>query len=127
MAAELRQLIQQEDPMVRQRHVAGHRYLSATNQPHIRDRMVRGATRPRRDERGAIAGETGNAVDAGGVEGFGEGIIVLSALHPCPQRFRVISLASLFPGLASAARKAVRDGRARDTSSGAAQSGGVHA
>jgi hypothetical protein len=35
--------------------------------------VVGGATRPRRDERRAVAGEAGDAVDAGGVEGVGEG------------------------------------------------------
>jgi hypothetical protein len=73
VASELRQLIQQEHAMVRQRDFAGYRHLPATDQPHIRDGVVGGATRPRRDDGGAIAGETGDAVDAGGVEGFGEG------------------------------------------------------
>jgi hypothetical protein len=34
-----------------------------------------GATRARRDEGGAVAGAVGNAVDAGGFDGFREGRI----------------------------------------------------
>jgi hypothetical protein len=37
MAAALRQLVQEEHPVVRQRHVAGHGHLSPANQPHIGD------------------------------------------------------------------------------------------
>jgi hypothetical protein len=35
MAPELRQLIQTEDPMVRQRHLPRHRYLPTPDQAHI--------------------------------------------------------------------------------------------
>jgi hypothetical protein len=35
VATELRQLIQKEHAMVRQRHVAGHWHLSPANQPDI--------------------------------------------------------------------------------------------
>jgi hypothetical protein len=41
------------------------------NQAHIRSRVMGGATRPRRDERGAIAGETGDTVAVGRIDGFG--------------------------------------------------------
>jgi hypothetical protein len=37
--------------------------------------MVRGATRPRRDDGGAVPGEAGNAMEAGDVDNFGEGQI----------------------------------------------------
>jgi hypothetical protein len=40
VAAELRQLIQKEHPMVRQRDLARHRHLSATDQPGVRDGVV---------------------------------------------------------------------------------------
>jgi hypothetical protein len=43
------------------------------DQPHIGDRLVRGATGTRRDPRHAVAGAAGDAVDAGGLEGLGEG------------------------------------------------------
>jgi hypothetical protein len=49
VAAELRQLIEKEHPMVRQRHLAGHRHLAAADQADIRDRVRRGATRAGRD------------------------------------------------------------------------------
>jgi hypothetical protein len=38
VAAELRQLIQKENPVVRQRHFAGHRHLPATDQPSLQNR-----------------------------------------------------------------------------------------
>jgi hypothetical protein len=61
--------------MVRQRHVARDWHLSPSNQPHSREGVVGGATRPRRDESRAVAGETGNAMHVRGVEGVGEGQI----------------------------------------------------
>jgi hypothetical protein len=76
VAAELWQLIQKENAVVRQRHVAGHRDLPAPDQPRIRDRVVASAKRPRLDDRRAVAGEAGkagDAVNAGGFDGFGEG------------------------------------------------------
>jgi hypothetical protein len=42
MAAELRQFIQNEDAVVRQRHFAGHRDLPAPDQPHIGDGVAGG-------------------------------------------------------------------------------------
>jgi hypothetical protein len=59
--------------MVRQRHVARPRHLAAPDPPHIGERMRRGATRPRGDQCGAGAGAAGEAMEAGGLEGFGEG------------------------------------------------------
>jgi hypothetical protein len=38
VAAELRQLIQKENPVVRQRHFAWPRHLPATDQPSLRNR-----------------------------------------------------------------------------------------
>ena len=66
-------LIEKEHAIVGQRDFAGHRHLPAPDQPLIRDGVVGGATRPGRDERGAGAGEAGDAMDAGGFDGFGEG------------------------------------------------------
>jgi hypothetical protein len=43
MAAELRQLIQEEHPVVGQGDVAGRGDVSAADQPHVRDGVMRGA------------------------------------------------------------------------------------
>jgi hypothetical protein len=72
VAAARRPFIQKEYAVVRQRHVAGHRHLPAADQPRIGDRVVGGTKRPRRDDRGAVAGAPGDAMEAGGLEGFGE-------------------------------------------------------
>jgi hypothetical protein len=74
VAAELRACIQQEHPMVRPRHLAGQRHLATTDQADIRDRVVRGATRVGRDQRRAVTGEAGDAMDAGGVEALARSI-----------------------------------------------------
>jgi hypothetical protein len=47
--------------MVRRRDFARHRHLPPTDQPHIGDCVVGGATRTHRDQRGVVAGEAGNA------------------------------------------------------------------
>ncbi len=70
MALELGQLIQEQDPVVRQRHLPRHGQLAAADQPHIRDGVVRGPERARGDEGGAPTGEAGDAMDAGGLQGF---------------------------------------------------------
>jgi hypothetical protein len=46
MAPELRQFIQEEHAVVRQRHLARHRDLAAIDQAYIGDRVMRGATAP---------------------------------------------------------------------------------
>jgi hypothetical protein len=56
MAAARRPCIQQEHPMVRPRHVARHRHLAATDEPHSRDRVMGGTKWARRDERRAGPG-----------------------------------------------------------------------
>jgi hypothetical protein len=48
---ELREFVQAAHAMVRQRHLARQRDLAAADQPHIRDGMMRGAKRARRDQR----------------------------------------------------------------------------
>jgi hypothetical protein len=55
------------------------------HQPHSREGVVGGATRARRDESRAIASETGDAVDAGGFDGFGEGQIGQDGGEPARQ------------------------------------------
>jgi hypothetical protein len=47
--------------------------MAATDQPGIRDGMVGRATRAGRDQHRAIAGKAGDAVDARGRKGFGQG------------------------------------------------------
>jgi hypothetical protein len=55
MAPELRQLIQTEDPMVGQRHLARHRDVAAADPLRIREGVVGRATRAGRDERRPVA------------------------------------------------------------------------
>ena len=73
MTAEFGELIQEEDPVVGQRHLTRHGDMSAADQPHIRDGVMRGAKRTRGDQGRAVAGEAGDAMDSGGLQGFGEG------------------------------------------------------
>jgi hypothetical protein len=72
MAPALRQLIQAAHAMVRQRHLPRQGHLAPTDQPHVRDRLRRGATRAGRDQRRAGAGEASDAVEARGLDGFGQ-------------------------------------------------------
>jgi hypothetical protein len=59
-------------PMV-PRQLARHRHLAAADQPRIGNGLVGGATRPGGDDGAADASAAGDAVDAGGVEGLGQG------------------------------------------------------
>jgi hypothetical protein len=47
--------------------------MAAADQPGIREGLVGRATRAGRDQRRTVAGEAGDAVDAGGLNGLGEG------------------------------------------------------
>jgi hypothetical protein len=58
VASELREFIQEENAMVRQRHFPRHRQLAPTDQAYIGDRMVRGAKRARRHQRRAVRAAT---------------------------------------------------------------------
>jgi hypothetical protein len=73
MAAALGPFIQEEHAVMGQRHLAGHRHVTTADQPCTRDGVMAGATRAGGDQRRAVAGEPGDAVDAGAVEGIGEG------------------------------------------------------
>jgi hypothetical protein len=64
MALELRELIEEEDAMMRQGHLPGHGDLAPTDQADVRDGVVRGTTQPGGDTGGTPAGEAGDAVDA---------------------------------------------------------------
>src|SRR5262247_3785647 len=57
MPAKLRQLIQEEHAIVRQRHLARPRHLAPADQPAIGDGVMRGATRADRHQCGAVACE----------------------------------------------------------------------
>jgi hypothetical protein len=70
VAPELREFVQKEHAMVRPRHLAWHGEVPPTDQPDVRDRVVRGAERAARDHRRAGAGAASHAVDARGLEGF---------------------------------------------------------
>jgi hypothetical protein len=73
MAAELRELIQEEHAVVRPRHLARHRHVAPADQLRIRDGVVGRAKRAGRDQRRAVASEARDAVDACGLNGLGEG------------------------------------------------------
>src|SRR5262245_29600920 len=90
MAAELWPCIQAEDAVVRQRHLARQRPLAPADPPDVRDGVMRGATRAGRHPGGAVTGAAGDAVDAHGLEGVGQG-------HRRPQGGRAASHSSLNP------------------------------
>jgi hypothetical protein len=70
---ELGERIEAAHPVVRQRHLARQRHVAAADQADIRDRVVRGATGARGDQRRAGAGGAGHAVEAGALDRFGQG------------------------------------------------------
>jgi hypothetical protein len=72
MAAELRQLIEEEQTLVRQRDFARRRHLAAADQSHIGAGVVRGATRAGRHHRRGVARQAGHAVEACGLKRFGQ-------------------------------------------------------
>jgi hypothetical protein len=59
--------------MVRQRHLPRQRHRPAADQAGLRDGVVRGATRPGGHQGRALAGEAGDAMDARGLDGLGQG------------------------------------------------------
>jgi hypothetical protein len=69
----LRAFVQEAHAMVRPRPLARQRDLATPDQPHIRDGMMWGATWPAGDQGRAPAGEAGDAMDARGLKGLGEG------------------------------------------------------
>ena len=72
MAPELWPCIQEEHAVVRQRHLARPGEVPAAEQPHVRDRLMGGATRAGRDQGCAGAREAGDAVEARGLDGVSE-------------------------------------------------------
>ncbi len=62
--------IEAEDTMAGPRRLARHGHQAPADQPHLRNRLLGGATRPGGDDGGAPSGGAGNARDAGGVDGF---------------------------------------------------------
>src|SRR5262249_14484488 len=73
MPTKLGPFIQEEDAVVSQRHVTRHRHLAPADQPDSREGVMGGATRARRHQRGAVAHEASDTVDARRLKGFGEG------------------------------------------------------
>ena len=69
MPLELGELIEEEDTVVGQRHLTRHGHLTAANQPHIGNGMVREAKWPGGDDGGAPPSEAGDRVDARCVDG----------------------------------------------------------
>ena len=63
VAPELRQLVEEEHAVVRERDLAGPDRVAAADQRGVGDRVVRGAERARRDERAPVE-QAGDAVDA---------------------------------------------------------------
>jgi hypothetical protein len=72
VAAAGQPFTQEENPVVRQRHVARHRHEAAADQPRIREGVVGRATRAGRDPRRAVAGEARDAREVGGVDRCGQ-------------------------------------------------------
>jgi hypothetical protein len=67
MAPALGQLIQEQDTVVRQRHLPRHGQLAAADQTHLGDGVVGGPEGARGDEGGASTGQASDARDAGGL------------------------------------------------------------
>jgi hypothetical protein len=67
MALELGQLIQEEEAVVHQGHFPRQEQLTAADQVHSGDGVVRGPERARDDEGGAPTRQAGGARDAGGL------------------------------------------------------------
>jgi hypothetical protein len=63
MAAVLGPFIQEAHAVVGQRHLAGHRHVTPTDQPRIREGLVGRATRAGGDQGRAVAGEAGDAMN----------------------------------------------------------------
>jgi hypothetical protein len=62
-----------QDLMMRQRHLARHRHVAPADQSRVREGLVGGAKRASRHQGGAVARGAGDAVDAGGLDGLGQG------------------------------------------------------
>src|SRR5712692_1679710 len=73
IALKLRQFIQKEHAVVAERHLAGPRYGAAADEPSIADGVMRGAEGPRAHQAASIFQDSGDAVDARGLDGFFQG------------------------------------------------------
>jgi hypothetical protein len=73
MLAELRHLVQEEHAPVRQADLARPRPLPATDQPRVRDRVMRRAKRSVADQRHVAGEHAGHRVDARDVQRLGGG------------------------------------------------------
>jgi hypothetical protein len=73
VAAALGELIQAQDAVARQRHLARHRHVAPADQPDIRDGEMGGPKGTGGDSRRAVPDATGDAVEAHGLKGLGAG------------------------------------------------------
>jgi len=71
MALALGQLSQAQEAVVRQGYLPRYGPVTAAEQAHVRDGVVRSQERARGDDSGATTGQPGDARDAGGLEGVG--------------------------------------------------------
>ena len=88
VAAELGELIQEQDAVMGQRHLARHRDMTPADQPHIRDGMVGCAKWAGHDQRRAVASKASDTVEARGLDGLSEGHGRQDGCEPpCEHRF----------------------------------------
>jgi hypothetical protein len=72
MAAELRQFIQDEHPVLREGHLTRYRPVAAADQPPVREGVMGGPKGAGGHQRRALPGEAGHTVDARGLDGFSQ-------------------------------------------------------
>src|SRR5262245_37143603 len=72
-AAALGEFIREAHAVMGQRHFTWHRHVTAADQSHIRNGVMRGPKGTGRDQRRALPGEAGHTVEARGLEGFRQG------------------------------------------------------
>jgi hypothetical protein len=82
MAAALGPFIQEAHAVVGPRHLARPRHVAPADQPHIGEGVMGGAKRPGRDQGRTIAHEASQAVDARGLNGFGQGHLWQESREP---------------------------------------------
>jgi hypothetical protein len=70
---ELGKLIEEEDAVVGQRHLAPQGHLAAADTPHIGNGLVGSAKGSHGDKGGAPPRKAADAMEAGGLDGFGQG------------------------------------------------------
>ena len=66
LASELGRLIQEEHPVLGQRHLLRHGHVAASDEAHIRDGVMQGAKRLGGGQRRTVAGAAGETVNPRG-------------------------------------------------------------